>query len=167
MIGYIGYITRSLSRNRLRFQLVTIGYTVTTNGYKLHNWLQILAHWLQVLNGLILTVTYRRTQQPRPHCPPLCVLSLLPVQERPPLMLRTAALDFVNVCQLIAAPISFLLPRNNSIMPTAAPFLKTSAKYTRADLVNLWSTFSSCGPSADLFFIGVGKTPRVSHIPSG
>ena len=35
MIGYIGYITRSLSRNRLRFQLVTIGYTVT------YYWLQV------------------------------------------------------------------------------------------------------------------------------
>ena len=88
------------------------------------NWLHfdlggymVTAHWLQVLNGLILSVTYRRTQQPRPHCPPLCSLLSAP-PARPPLMLRTAALDFVNVCQLIAAPISFLLPRKNSTRPT-------------------------------------------------
>ena len=71
----------------------------------------VTAHWLQVLSGLILSVTDRRTQQPRTIAP-LCVLSLLPVPERPPLMLRTAALDFVNVSQLIAALISlFITPK--------------------------------------------------------
>jgi hypothetical protein len=103
----------------LRFQLVTIGYTVTTNGYKLHNWLQILA---LLVTGFkrplsyryhtgIISVTYRRTQQPRTIAP-LCVLSLLPARTRPPLMLRTATPDFVNFCQLIAALISlFITPK--------------------------------------------------------
>ena len=70
----------------------------------------VTAHWLQVLSGLILSVTYRRTQQPRTIAPPLCSLLSAP-PERPPLMLRTATLDFVNVSQLIAgADLSFYYP---------------------------------------------------------
>ena len=118
MIGYIGYITRSLSRNRLRFQLVTIGYTVTTNGYKLHNWLQNLAHWLQVLNGLDLIGYIPPDPAAADHCPPLCFL-LSATPERP----RRSGQPLVNLQQL--------------------------------------------RPRADLFFIGVGKTSRVPHIPSG
>ena len=122
--------------------------------------------WLQVLSGLILSVTDRRTQQPRPHCPPLCSL-LSATPERPPLMLRTAALDFVNVCQLIAAPISlFITPKKFHNADGRALFKDVGKIHPRRSgqpLVNL-QQLRAVGRS---LFIGVGKTPRVPHIPSG
>ena len=82
---------------------------------------------------MVTLVTARRTQQPRPHCPPLCFLWKLPRPSagmlRPSAgMLRPPSIMLQHPPR-IASTLEGLGRR--SIFPTRRPFLKVSEKFTR------------------------------------